>query len=147
MGHTNADCGLQDVIRARFDHLTQRLCDRSGLIARHTFHNHQKFFSTPSGHRILHPHPGLQDFSNSLQYPVSRVMAVLVIDCLEMVYIDHHYRVAALPGGKQTERSLCDPPVGNTGQGAGVRCFAQSLHTFRRLTKFTVLTYPNAEKP
>ena len=74
-------------------------------------------------------------------------MAMLVIDCLEMVDIDHHHRVAALPSGKQIKGALCNPSVGNTGEGIGVGCFAQPLHTLRRLAKFTALMYPNAQKP
>ena len=147
MGHPNTNRGLQDLSRAGFDHLAQRFGDRSGLVAGHTLHDHQKLLATPSRHRILHPHAGLQDLGNSLQNAISGVMAVLVIDCFEMINIDHHHRVAALPCGKKVKCTLCDPSVGNTRQGVGIGCLAQSIDTLCRFPQLVTFAHPDAQKP
>jgi hypothetical protein len=101
-----------------------------GLRIHHAGQKNQYFLSTRTKNEIGLPDPFQQEYADGPQHLIAGAMAVVVIETLEMVEIQHdHRQTLILPAGLRDQAGadfLQQSPIMQTGQGIPCRLLAQA---------------------
>lgn len=85
-------------------------------------HHDHEFLASETRHHIARSHQGLHAFAQMNKHAVTHEMAMLVIDFLEMVYVDHHHTKFLL-----RTQAVGMLPLKGLPQGKPIECAGQRV--------------------